>query len=366
MIPFIDLETQQTAIKDDLDRRITAVLAHGQYILGPEVGEMEGQLAAFAGVRHCISVASGTEALLIALMALDIGPGDEVIVPAFTFAATAEVVVLVGATPVLVDVEADTCNASASAIESAITQRTKAIIPVSLYGQPADMAEINSIAERHDLPVIEDAAQSFGAAYHRRKSGGLSRIGCTSFFPSKPLGCYGDGGAIFTDDDQLDEIFRELRVHGQSRRYHHTRVGVGGRMDTLQCAVVLAKLTRFDWEISRRIEIGQRYNRLFDERGIERVIQRADRTSVFAQYTIFVDDRDAVQRKLNDSGIPTAVHYPAPLSDQPAYKDRSVYGSLPNSDGLSRRVLSLPMHADLSEAVQDRIIDAVVDAVAGR
>jgi UDP-2-acetamido-2-deoxy-ribo-hexuluronate aminotransferase len=366
MIPFADLATQYSELKDEIDGAIARVIAHGRFILGPEVEQMERALAGHIGAGHCVSVASGTEALLMSLMALGIGAGDEVILPAFTFAATAEVVALVDATPVLVDVEPDTCNLDATLLEAAVSERTRAIMPVSLYGQPADMAQINGVAERHKLAVIEDAAQSFGSDYHNRKSCALSGIGCTSFFPSKPLGCYGDGGAIFTDDGELAEVLRQIRVHGQDRRYHHVRVGLGGRMDTLQCAIVLAKLTRFEWEIERRIAIGARYNRLFDERGIERVAQRDDRTSVFAQYTVFVDDRDAAQSALQGQGIPTAVHYPAPLSEQPAYRDLCVFGPLPNSERAARRVLSLPMHPYLDEPTQDRIADAVAQAVTAR
>ena len=366
MIPFADLGAQYRAVKGEVDARIARVLEHGRFIMGPEVAEMEEALAAYAGSAHCIAVASGTEALLIGLMALGIGPGDEVILPAFTFAATAEVVILAGATPVLVDIEPDTCNLDASLVEKAITPRTRAIMPVSLYGQPPDMAELDGLARRRGLAVIEDGAQSFGADYRGRKSCALSTFGCTSFFPSKPLGCYGDGGALFTDDAELAQACREIRVHGQSGRYHHTRIGLGGRMDTLQCAIVLAKLTRFEWEIERRIWLGERYNRRFDELGLERIVQRPDRTSVFAQYTIFVDGRAAVQRALEGKGIPTAVHYPAPLNAQPAYRGRCVHGPLPHSEEASRRVLSLPMHPYLDEAVQDRIVAAVAGAVAGR
>ena len=364
MIPFADLGAQYAALKAEIDSRIARVLEHGRFILGPEVGEMEDALASYVGARHCIAVASGTEALLMSLMALGVGPGDEVIVPAFTFVATAEVVVLVGATPVLVDIEPDTCNIDAELIEPAITERTRAIIPVGLYGQPPDMAEINAIADRHGLAVVEDAAQSFGADYHNRKSCALSTTGCTSFFPSKPLGCYGDGGAIFTDDAELAQALREIRVHGQAGRYHHVRIGLGGRMDTLQCGVILAKLTRLEWELERRMEIGRRYNRLFDERGVERVIQRDDRSSVFAQYTIFADGRDKVQEALRSAGIPTTVHYPAALNEQPAYRDLCLCGGVPNSERAARRVLSLPMHAYLDEATQDRIVEAVSEAVA--
>ena len=364
MIPFADLQAQYRALKTEIDAGIAAVLDHGRFIMGPEVGEMEQALAAYAGTRHCVAVASGTEAMLIAMMALGIGPGDEVIVPAFTFAATAEVVILVGATPVLVDIQPDTCNLDTTLVEAVVSARTRAIIPVSLYGQPADMDEIAEVAEHYGVTVIEDGAQSFGADYRGRRSCALSAIGCTSFFPSKPLGCYGDGGAIFTDDDEVATACREIRVHGQSARYHHTRIGVGGRMDTLQCAVILAKLKRFEWEIGRRLEIGARYNKLADEAGIDRVVQRGDRTSAFAQYTVFVEEREAVRLALEKAGIPTAVHYPAPLSGQPAYRDRCVFGPLPHSDEAARRVLSLPMHAYLELEVQDRIVAALAEAVA--
>src|SRR5262245_57353734 len=248
-IEFVDLHVQYAALHESINARIQKVLDHCQFILGPAVGELEQQLAAYTGAKHCITCASGTEALLIALMALDIKPGDEVITTPFTFVATAEVIVLAGATPVFVDVEPDTCNIDAAKIEAAITSRTRAIMPVALYGQPAEMDEINAVAARHSLPVIEDAAQSFGATYKQRASCNLSTIGCTSFFPSKPLGCYGDGGALFTNDDALARAMRDIRVHGQPERYVHTRIGVGGRMDTLQCAVLLAKLERFDWEV---------------------------------------------------------------------------------------------------------------------
>jgi UDP-2-acetamido-2-deoxy-ribo-hexuluronate aminotransferase len=353
---FTDLKAQYAALKTSIDARIQRVLDHGQYILGPEVKELEERLAAFTGARHCITVASGTEALLIALMALDLTPGDEVVTTPFTFAATAETIVLAGGKPVFVDVEPDTCNIDARLIEAAITPRTKAIMPVSLYGQVADMAEINAIAARHGLAVVEDAAQSFGAVYRGRRSCALSTWGATSFFPSKPLGCYGDGGAIFTDDDALAQACREIRVHGQSRRYVHTRVGVGGRMDTLQCAVVLAKLGRFEWEIARRLEAGQRYNRMLDEIGLSRVVQRADRTSVFAQYTVFIPDRDAVQRRLSDAGVPTAVHYPVPINEQPAYSHVCCPDCTPVASRAARLVMSLPMGPDIDEESQRRVV----------
>jgi len=365
-IPFIDLKTQYRALQSSIQARIDAVLEHGQYILGPEVRELEERLQIYTGAKHCITVASGTEALLISLMALGIQPGDEVITTPFTFVATAEVIVLLGAIPVFVDIEPDTCNIDACLVEAAITPKTKAIIPVSLYGQPADMDEINAIAARHgNIPVIEDAAQSFGAEYKGRKSGHLSTIGCTSFFPSKPLGCYGDGGAVFTDDDEVAQICREIRIHGQSKRYVHTRIGVGGRMDTLQCAIVLAKLERFDWEVEQRIAIGRRYNELMDEAGVVRVQQRNDRTSVFAQYTIVSESRESVQATFQRAGIPTAVHYPVPLCQQPAYSRFSDLESNPISRAMAKKVMSLPMSADLTCADQLAVCELLRQGVGG-
>jgi UDP-2-acetamido-2-deoxy-ribo-hexuluronate aminotransferase len=314
-----------------------------------------------------VSVASGTEALLIALMALEIGPGDEVITSPFTFVATAEVIALVGAKPVFVDVESDTANMNAALLDAAMTPRTKAIMPVSLYGQPADMKEINAIAARRgNIPVIEDAAQSFGATYQGRRSGALSTFGCTSFFPSKPLGCYGDGGAIFTDDDALAKACTEIRVHGQSGRYHHTRIGVGGRMDTLQCAILLGKLARFDWEVARRIEIGNRYAEAIRASGakVGLLTVRPDRTSVWAQYTVLVENRDAVQENMKKQGIPTAVHYPRPLHRQPAYEKLCDPNPMPVSDSLADKVISLPMSADLSDAQLSQVVAALAQATA--
>lgn len=363
-LEFIDLKRQYAALKDRIAVRMQAVLDHGQYIMGPEVKELEDRLAAFTGARHCITVASGTEALLIALMALDLEPGDEVITTPFTFAATAEMIVLLGGKPVFVDIEPDTCNIDAGGIEAAITSRTRAIMPVSLYGQMADMDEMNAIAARHgNLPVIEDAAQSFGATYKGRRSCNLSTLGCTSFFPSKPLGCYGDGGAIFTSDDALAQACREIRVHGQSARYTHTRVGVGGRMDTLQCAIVLAKFERFEWELQRRREIGARYHALLAGSGVGLIAVRPDRDSVWGQYTVFVDERARVQAELQAQGIPTAVHYPKPLHRQPAYAACAVGASCPHSESVADRVMSLPMSADLTEAQQGAVVAALKAAV---
>ncbi|MEX8494369.1 DegT/DnrJ/EryC1/StrS family aminotransferase [Sphaerotilus sp.] len=367
---FIDLQAQYATLKTDIDAAIHRVLDHGQYIMGPEVKQLEIALAERVGARHCVTVSSGTEALLIALMALDLKPGDEVITTPFTFAATAEVIALLGAKPVFVDIEPDTCNIDPALIETAITPKTRAIMPVSLYGQVADMAEINALAARHHLPVIEDAAQSFGATYRGGHSGHLSTIGCTSFFPSKPLGCYGDGGALFTDDDTLAQAAREIRVHGQSARYTHTRVGLGGRMDTIQCAVVLTKLSRFDWELQRRRELGARYHQLLAplagrHPGFGLLTMRPDRDSVWGQYTVFVPERAKVQAALQAAGIPTAVHYPKPLHHQAAYAAFCCPDCCPHSVAAAARVMSLPMSPDLSEADQDRVVAALADALAG-
>ena len=364
-LEFIDLKSQYAALKDRIAQRMQRVLDHGQYIMGPEVQELEAQLAALTGAKHCITVASGTEALLISLMALGVKPGDEVITTPFTFAATAEMIVLIGARPVFVDIEPDTANIDASLIEAAVTPRTKAIMPVGLYGQVADMDAINAIAARHGLAVIEDAAQSFGAAYRGRQSCNLSTLGCTSFFPSKPLGCYGDGGAVFTSDDALAQACREIRVHGQSARYTHTRVGVGGRMDTLQCAIVLAKLERFEWERTQRLALGARYGELLTGvRGVRLLAVRADRDCVWAQYTVFVEKRAPVQAALNARGIPTAVHYPRPLHRQPAYAHLHQGPELVDSVAAADQVLSLPMSADLTHADQDRVVAALASALA--
>jgi len=356
---FIDLKSQYQGARELIDARIATVLEHGQYIMGPEVAELEARLAAYSGARHCITVASGTEALLIALMALGLRPGDEVITTPFSFIATAEVIVLLGAVPVFVDIDPATCNIAPSLIEEAITPRTRAIMPVSLYGQPADMEEINAIAHRHGVSVIEDAAQSFGASYQGRKSCNLSTVGCTSFFPSKPLGCYGDGGALFTSDDALARAAREIRVHGQSARYVHTRVGLGGRMDTLQCAILLAKLERFDWELEQRRRAADTYGALLSGR-VQLIGQARDRTNVYAQYTIVVEERERVQAELHAAGIPTAVHYPLPMHLQPAYAHLSRPDACPVASRMAARVLSLPMGPYLQDADARRVAQAVL------
>lgn len=357
---FIDLRSQYQASRALIDRRIHNVLEHGQYIMGPEVAELEQRLADRTGAGDCITVASGTEALIIALMALGVGAGDEVITTPFSFIATAEAIVLVGATPVFVDVDAATCNIDPTLIEAKITTRTRAIMPVSLYGQPADMEEINAIARRHGLAVVEDAAQSFGATYQGKQSCNLSTIGCTSFFPSKPLGCYGDGGAIFTSDRELARAMREIRVHGQSRRYVHTRLGVGGRMDTLQCAVVLAKLDRFDWELAQRTRLAARYDALLSGR-LGLVGHGPDRHSVYAQYTVMVAERERVQATLAAAGIPTAVHYPVPIHKQPAYA-HFANDPCPVACALAEQVMSVPMGPYLSCEEVDHVAFALLEA----
>jgi len=359
-IPFIDLKTQYNGLRTQIQNRINAVLEHGQYIMGPEVKELEEKLQDYTGAGFSITTASGTEALLISLMALGIKPGDEVITTPFTFVATVEVIVLLGAKPVFVDIEQDTCNIDVSKVEGKITSKTKVIMPVSLYGQVSDMDEINSIADRYNLAVIEDAAQSFGAEYKGKKSCNLSTIGCTSFFPSKPLGCYGDGGAIFTNDEKIAAACREIRVHGQSERYVHSRVGVGGRMDTLQCAVVLAKFERFDWEIAQRQRVGNLYHDLLVSAEIGLTTIRPDRTSVFAQYTIFVNDRDTMQKRLSEAEIPTSVHYPVPINEQPAYKHLCCSECTPVAREIARQVISLPMGPYLSDAQQKRIVEKIL------
>ncbi|EXR48237.1 DegT/DnrJ/EryC1/StrS family aminotransferase [Acinetobacter baumannii] len=359
MIDFIDLKAQQNRIKDKIDAGIQNVLTHGQYILGPEVIELEEKLASYVGAKHCITCANGTDALQIAQMAFGIGPGDEVITPGFTYIATAETVALLGAKPVYVDVNPKTYNLDVEKLEAAITPRTKAIIPVSLYGQCADFDAINAIAEKYGIPVIEDAAQSFGATYKGRKSCNLSTVACTSFFPSKPLGCYGDGGAIFTNDDELAKVIRQIARHGQDKRYHHIRVGVNSRLDTLQAAILLPKLEILDDEMQARQKIAEIYNQLFNQAGIHTTpYLEAHNTSAWAQYTIQVDNRAEVQEKLKTQGIPTAVHYPIPLNKQPAVADTDVMLSI--GDTIAERVMSLPMHPYLTIEAQEKIVQALV------
>jgi UDP-2-acetamido-2-deoxy-ribo-hexuluronate aminotransferase len=352
---FIDLAAQQARIKDKIDANIQKVLAHGKYISGPEVTELEERLAAYTGSKHCITCANGTDALQIAQMALGIGPGDEVITPGFTYIATAETVALLRAKPVYVDIDPRTYNLDPTKLEAAITPRTKAIIPVSLYGQCADFDLINAIAEKHGIPVIEDAAQSFGASYKGKKSCNLSTIATTSFFPSKPLGGYGDGGAMFTNDDELAKVLRQIASHGQARRYHHIRVGVNSRLDTLQAAILLPKLELLDEEIQLRNRVAENYTRLLNEAGIATTpFVEKHNVSAWAQYTIRVANREAVQAKLKKAGIPTAVYYPAPLNKQPAVADEAA--SLPVGDEMAGTVMSLPMHPYMSSDELKKVV----------
>ena len=363
-IPFIDLARQQDRIKPDLDRRMQAVLKHGQYIMGPEIKELEERLAAYCGVKHAIALSSGTDALLVAMMALGIGQGDEVITSPFTFIATGEMIALLGATPVFVDIAPDTYNLDPRLIEAAITPKTKAIMPVSLYGQCADFDAINAVAAKHKLPVIEDACQSFGATYKGRRSCSLTTIGCTSFFPSKPLGCYGDGGACFTDDDALATSMRQVMSHGQDRRYHHPVLGINGRLDTLQAAVLLAKLEIFDEEVADRARLGARYSELLAGSVVTPTVLPGN-SSVYAQYTVQVPNRDSIQQRLQQQGIPTAVHYPVPLHLQPVFSGLNrPAGSFPVAEAAAERVMSLPMHPYLSEAELATIATAVKGALA--
>lgn len=356
---LIDLQAQYQRIQSEVEAGIHAVLEHGRYVNGPEIETLEARLAAYAGVDHCVALASGTDALLVAMMALDIGPGDEVITTPFTFIATGEMIGLLGATPVFVDIDPATYNIDAAQIEAAITERTRAILPVSLFGQMADMHAINAIGARHDIPVIEDAAQSFGATFDGQRSCGASRLAATSFFPAKPLGCYGDGGAAFTTDAELAEKMRQLRNHGQTAPYYHPMLGINGRLDTIQAAILLAKLDVFDDEVGRRARVAARYDEALSGHVITPALD-ARATSVYAQYTIQVDDREAVRARLNEAGIPSAVYYPVPLNRQPPlYSD----ATLVNSDAAAERVLSIPMHPYLDNADQDRVIAALKTAV---
>ena len=373
-LPFIDLKAQYRDLKTAIDARIHAVLDHGQYILGPEVAELEQRLAARVGVKHCITCSSGTDALLLALMVLGVGAGsesgsgsdDEIITSPFSFFATGEVIALLGAKPVFVDIEPNSYNLDPKLIEAAITPNTRAIMPVSLYGQPAEMDAINAIAAAHNLPVIEDAAQSFGSLYKGRHSCGLSTIGCTSFFPSKPLGCYGDGGACFTEDDALALRMHQLRNHGQQARYQHTAVGINGRFDTLQAAILLAKLDVFDRELIARDEVANAYTGALlalAKKGKLRLPElQPGRTSAWAQYTVEVDNREAVAKAMGEAGVPTAVHYPIPMHKQPVFAAHAAQ-TLPHAEVAAARVLSLPLHPYLGRPQLMRIADALEAAL---
>lgn len=366
-IPFIDLQAQRSRIGDRITAAIEAVLSHGQFILGPEVATFESRLAAFCGVGHAIGCASGTDALLLALMARGVGPGDAICVPAFSFPAAAEVVALLGATPVFADVTAADFNLSPDSLAAACETaepRLSGVIPVDLFGQPAAYEAINAIAEKYGLFVLGDAAQSLGASLHGRRTGALAEVTATSFFPAKPLGCYGDGGAVLTDDEATAKLVRSLRMHGQgASKYDNVRIGINGRLDTLQAAILIEKLEIFGAEIVSREAVAQRYaDGLSDVAAVPRV--GAGASSVWAQYTLLLDNRDAVATRLRARGVPTAVHYPIPLDRQPAYREFPLApGGAPVARRIAARVLSLPMHPYLEPATQDRIIEAVRAAI---
>ena len=368
-VPFIDLKSQYLALKNSIDSRIQKVLESGAYINGPEVAELEQKLALHTGTKHCLAVASGTDALLMPMMALGIGPGDEVITTAFSFIATAETIVLAGATPIYVDIDRKTFNIDVKKIEQAITPKTKAIVPVSLYGQVADLDEINEIAKKHNLFVIEDTAQSYGAKYKNKKSGACTIAAGTSFYPAKPLGCYGDGGAVFTNDSNLYTVMKEIREHGSEKRYYHTRLGINGRLDTIQCAILLSKLERYDWEVEQRNKIADNFSKSF--KGLDKVdpqfstpLVKEGNQSVWAQYTVTITNREAFQKKMQELGIPTTIHYPMTMPDQPWYsKNTPQRHDISHSRWAAQHVISLPMFPDMNTDIQQKIIDAVKIAV---
>jgi UDP-2-acetamido-2-deoxy-ribo-hexuluronate aminotransferase len=369
-IDFIDLKAQQQLIHPLLMERIKRVLSHGQYIMGPEIRELEERLAQYVGVKHAITCSSGTDALLMPLMALGVNSGDAVFSTPFTFIATAEVIQLLGATPVFVDIDPRTFNIDPAALAEAIKNlskdpktaslRPKGVIPVDLFGQPADYDPINDLARQHGMFVLEDAAQSFGATYKGRRAGALAQVAATSFFPAKPLGCYGDGGAIFTDDDDLAGVLRSIRVHGQgNHKYDNVRIGLNGRFDTLQAAILLAKLEVFDQELAKRQKVVKAYEALSE--AVEVPYVGAACTSAWAQYSVLSDHRAGQQQKLKDMGIPTAIYYPLPLHLQGAFAHLGYRaGDFPVSEKVSQRIFSLPMHPYLTEADQEYIVAALL------
>ncbi|MBV52789.1 MAG: aminotransferase DegT [Coxiellaceae bacterium] len=356
---FINLDQQYRQLQTGIDSAILKVLNHGQYIFGPEVQQLEQTLASFVGVDHCIAMSSGTTALEIALQAIGVKSGDEVITTAFSFFSTAEVIARMGAIPVMVDVNPLTYNMDEHLIEAVITEKTKAIMPVSLYGQPANYTAINAIAEKYQLPVIEDGAQSFGSTHHGKRSCGLTTIGCTSFFPSKPLGCYGDGGACFTNDASLAETMRCLINHGQYERYVHEMMGCNGRLDTIQAAVLLEKVKIFEREVAQRQQVAAWYAQSLPDEMVKPHIL-SENVSVFGQYTIQVSDRDVFRRSLNDAGIPTAVHYPKGMHQQPAMTTYACSAqSFPHTEKAAQSVVSLPFYPSMSQSEVSQVVGAI-------
>ena len=370
-IPFIDLHAQQERIRPQIEERIKKVLNHGKYIMGPEIAELEQRLAEFVGTKHCVTCASGTDALLMPLLAYEIGPGDAVFTTPFTFISTAEVVSLLGATPVFADIEADTYNIDPAKLREAIEKvvsdnklKPKGIIPVDLFGQPADYEEIEQIAREFGLFVIEDAAQAFGAHYKNKPACSFGDVGATSFFPAKPFGCYGDGGAIFCNDDDMAQKLRSVRIHGQgSNKYDNVRIGINGRFDAMQAAVLLAKFEIFEEEIELRHQVANRYSQGLKE-SVSVPMVKKDRSSVWAQYSILAKNRGDLVNELKSKGIPTAIYYPKPLHLQPAYQSLGYRnGDFPISEKTANQILSIPMHPYLSREDQDFIIEAINGAM---
>lgn len=344
-IDFANLQHQYQLYKTEIDEAIHAVLDKSNYIMGDEVRTLEENLQSFTGAEHAITCSSGTDALLLAMMALDIQPGDEIITTPFTFIATAETIAFLGAKPVFVDIDEKTYNIDPSKIEEKITDKTKVIMPVSLYGQPADMESIQNIADKHDLKVIIDGAQSFGSTFNGKTDSSLGDISTTSFFPAKPLGCFGDGGAVFTNDEVLATKMKQLRVHGQSKRYHHKYIGMGGRMDTIQCAVVNVKLKHYEKDLKLRQEVAAKYTKLLQDKELTLPFLNSNATSVWAQYSVCVENREAVQARLKEQGIPTAVHYPMPLHLQECFEYLGYQvGDFPIAEKVSKEIMSLPMN----------------------
>ena len=356
-IDFANLKLAYMAHQEEFEKEITKVLSDASYIMGPEIEKLEAELSKFTGTKHSISCSSGTDALLLAMMALDIMPGDEVITTPFTFISTAETIALLGAKPVFVDINEKTFNIDINQIEAKITHKTKAIVPVSLFGQVADMDEINTLAEKHNLSVIEDAAQSFGATYKGKKSCNLSTIACTSFFPAKPLGCFGDGGAVFTNNNALAEKIKSLRVHGQTQPYTHNYIGIGARLDNLQATILLVKLKNYNEAITLRQAAAERYHKMLHDL-IETPIVRDYNTSVWAQYSIRIPSRDLIKSKLKEQGIPTAVYYPKPLHLQRCFEYLGYKkDDFPVSEKTAKEIISLPINPYITEVEQEFIVE---------